>query len=122
MTADNHQLIKIDDLTGLKQPASIFVERVSDAVGGFFRPWQIKRVAKARAEEKLIQAKVNIEVSAMEKRAMNRLLSEEIDKQENIESITVKAIPHLTEHAKPNELEKDWLVNFFDKARLISDS
>jgi hypothetical protein len=49
------------------------------------------------------------------------LVYEEGKRQENIESITNKAIPHLKDSAKPEEIEVDWLSNFFDKSRLISD-
>ena len=41
--------------------------------------------------------------------------------QKNMEDITAKAIPHLNEEAKPDAMEDDWVANFFDKGRIVSD-
>jgi hypothetical protein len=46
---------------------------------------------------------------------------EEAKKQSNIESITRKALPNLDQNAQPENMEDDWITNFFDKCRLISD-
>lgn len=42
-------------------------------------------------------------------------------KQSNIESITEKALPLLGEGSSPQDVKKDWITNFFDKSRIISD-
>ena len=47
--------------------------------------------------------------------------TEEAIKQRNIESITAKALPQVEESATPQNIENDWIANFFDKSRLISD-
>ncbi len=39
-----------------------------------------------------------------------------------MEDITAKAFPGLNEDAKPDSIEDDWLVNFFDKCRIVSDN
>ena len=39
-----------------------------------------------------------------------------------MEDITAKALPHLDEKATPDSMENDWLVNFFDKSRIVSDN
>lgn len=57
----------------------------------------------------------------MQHRALKRFLAEEENRQRNIESIIQKAIPNVHEDAKPEQIEDDWLVNFFDKCRLISE-
>lgn len=112
------------DLSGLSKPATVLIERVSDATGGIFKPWQIERVAKAKAKAKARLIKVNSEIEAdqIRKRAFNRFISEELDKQRNIENITTEALPLLEPEARPDEIEHDWIVNFFDKSRLISDT
>ena len=46
---------------------------------------------------------------------------EEAKKQSNIEEITAKALPQVDENAQPQNMEDDWITNFFDKCRLISD-
>ena len=58
----------------------------------------------------------------MHRRAVQRWIEEEAQLQENMEEITAKALPQLTEKATPDSMENDWLVNFFDKSRLVSDN
>jgi hypothetical protein len=111
-------LINLGDLGA---PATKLIEKVSEAVGGVFRPYQIVRVAKAEAEVEKIKAIAGIEVTEIQQRGLTRLIIEEGKKQENIESVTAQAIPLLEEDAKPEEIEDDWLANFFDKCKLISD-
>ena len=53
---------------------------------------------------------------------MHRFVKEEAKKQDNIEQVTRKAIPDLSEQSRPQEIEDDWVINFFDKCRLISDA
>lgn len=38
-----------------------------------------------------------------------------------MEEITRKSIPHLNNESNPDAIEDDWVTNFFDKSRLISD-
>jgi len=109
------------NLGELSRPATVLIERVSDAVGGIAKPGQIKRVAKAEAEADVIRAQARIQISEIEERGLARLVHEEGQKQENIENITFKAIPNLAPDAKPEDVEKDWFAHFFDRCRLISD-
>ena len=39
-----------------------------------------------------------------------------------MESITAKALPQLSENATPSSVEDDWIVNFFEKSRIVSDN
>ena len=109
------------DTEGLTKPATTLVERVSDAVGGIFAPWQIQRVAKARANAALITAQSESEITEVQRRAAHRWMAEETKNQINIENTTYRAIPYLGEDAEPEKIEEDFLRNFFDKSRLISD-
>jgi hypothetical protein len=52
---------------------------------------------------------------------LERFVNEEAKKQENIESITEKAIPLLEGNSDPSKMEDDWVANFFDKCRIISN-
>lgn len=115
---DMSSLVNLGDLT---RPATVLIEKISDAIGGAFLPYQIKRVAKAEAEAEKIKALANIEISEIQRRALVRLIEEEGKKQENIEDITAQALPGLQEDAKPEDIENDWLANFFEKCKLISD-
>jgi hypothetical protein len=111
----------IINLGDISKPANTLIEKISDAIGGIFRPYQIRRVAQAEAEAEKIRATTQIEINELQFRAMQRFFIEEAKKQNNIESITSKALPLLDEKSKPEEMENDWITNFFDKCRLISD-
>lgn len=109
------------NLGDLSRPASTLIEKVSSAIGGIFEPWQITRVAKAEAEAGLIKAKSEIEITDLHRRAMRRFVEEEANRQENMEEITRKSLPHLAEDSNPEGMEDDWVTNFFDKSRIVSD-
>ncbi|MBU4305358.1 MAG: DUF2806 domain-containing protein [Candidatus Omnitrophica bacterium] len=113
-----NSLINLGDLS---KPATVLIEKISAAVGGIFKPYQIERVAKAEAKAEIIKAQTQIEVTDLHRRAISRFIAEEAQKQNNIENITVKAIPQLKDSANPNNIEDDWITNFFDKCRIISD-
>ena len=113
-----YPLVNIGDLA---KPATVLIEKISGAIGGIFEPYQIVRVAKAEAEAEKIQAESQIEITDLHRRAMHRFLNEEAKKQINIEDITQKAFPHLEQDASPQNVEDDWVTNFFDKSRIVSD-
>lgn len=106
----------------LSKPADTLIKKVSGAIGGVFEPWQIKRVAKAEAEANLIKAKSEIEITDLHRRAMHRFVEEEAIRQENMEQITKKALPKLEDKSDPSKMDDDWVTNFFDKSRIVSDS
>ena len=109
------------NLGDMSKSATVLIEKISGAVGGYFKPYQIKRVAKAESEAELIKAEAQIQISDLQRRAVNRFIAEEAKKQENIETIAGKAIPQLEDKSKPEEMEEDWITNFFDKCRIVSD-
>ncbi|PSW58113.1 DUF2806 domain-containing protein [Photobacterium leiognathi] len=119
MSEDNS--ISLVNLGKLSKPANTLIEKVSCAIGGVFEPWQIKRVAKAEAEASLIKAESEIKITDLHRRAMHRFVEEEAKRQENMEEITKKSIPHLDETSNPENMEDDWITNFFDKSRIVSD-
>jgi hypothetical protein len=105
----------------LGKPADTLIKKVSKAIGGIFEPYQITRIAKAEAEASLIKAQSEIQITDLHRRAMNRFINEEAQRQENIEAITNKALPQLTDRSDPNAINDDWMTNFFDKSRIVSD-
>jgi hypothetical protein len=111
----------IISLGELSRPATVLIEKISDAVGGLLKPYQLIRVAKAEAEAERIRAEGQIQISDLHRRAFYRWLDEEAKKQRNIEDITRQALPELKEESQPEKVEDDWIANFFDKCRLISD-
>lgn len=117
-SVDPRSIVNIGDLA---KPATALIEKISMAVTGIAEPYQIRRVAQAEADAMTIRATAQIEIEERQRRALERFVREETRKQENIEEITRKAIPDLNADARPTEMNDDWVVNFFDKARLISD-
>ncbi len=111
----------LDNIGELSKPATVLVERISDAFEGAFKPFQIKRIAEAETEAAIIKARGEIEISELHRRALTRFVGEETKKQINIESITNLALPELKEDARPEDMEEDWIFNFLDKCRLTSD-
>lgn len=116
--SNENSIINLDELS---KPANTLVEKISDAIGGVFKPYQIRRIARAEAEAEKIKVLSRIETTKLEQRALKRFMYEEAKKQFNIESIITKALPRVAETADPQNIEDDWIVNFFDKSKLISD-
>jgi hypothetical protein len=118
MSDNNNSLINLGDLS---KPADTLIKKISNAVGGIFAPHQIKRLAKAEAEAAIIKAQTEIQITDLHRRAMHRFVEEEAKKQEAIEAIASKAIPHLSESSDAAKMADDWVTNFFDKSRIVSD-
>lgn len=127
--SEEGKLINIGDLKvdlgnvgDLSNPMHAFVNRIAEAVGGFAKPYQISRVAKAESRAAILRAKTKVQISEIEERGLRRMVFEEGTKQENIEAITKKALPYIKDDAHPNSVEKDFFVDFFDKCRLVSNA
>ena len=80
------------NLGEISKPATVLIEKISDAVGGIFKPYQIVRVAKAEAEAERVKAEAQIQISDLQRRAFHRFLEEEAKKQKNMEDIREKAV------------------------------
>ena len=106
---------------GLTKPATVLIEKVSDAVGGLYKPIQIRRVAQAQADAALIHAESEIEITALHQRGLLRWIEEIAEEQFNMEEVTRKALSLVTEDASPADMDTDWIKNFFAKCRGISD-
>lgn len=119
MSDDNSR--SLVNLGNLSKPADTLIKKVSSAVGGLFAPYQVKRMAKAEAEASLISANAEIEVTDLHRRAMHRFVEEEASRQKNMEDITEQAISDLGDDSDPSEVDDDWISNFFEKARIVSD-
>ena len=117
----SNALINID-LGELSKPENTLIEKISDARVDLFAPWQIERVAKAETAAASIEAESEIQINDMQRRAVHRLVEEETQYQKNMEGITAKALPQLNEIADPDSIEDDWIVNFFEKSRIVSDN
>ena len=113
------------DASGLSKPADTLVTKIANAFGRHFDPRQAVRMAEAEVQADRIRkvgaANIDIEVAELKERAATRFANEEMTKQLNMEGIIEKAIPNLSDDADPEEMENDWIMNFFDKSRMVSD-
>ena len=109
-------------MRGLTKPATVLIKKISNAVGTLWEPSQIRRVAQAKADAALTLAKNEIEIDEVKRRAAQRFVEEETRDQLNMESIGGKAIPNLNPDAPTEDVDDDWIVNFFDKCRIVSDN
>lgn len=116
--ADGNSIINLGDLA---KPATVLIEKVSNAVGVLYEPRRIIKKAGAEAEAERIKAIAGIELNEIEQRGIERLVHQEARKQENIEKITAKAANALPPEAKAEDLEEDWVAHFFDKCDKVSD-
>ncbi len=119
MTSDNTK--PITELGSLSKPVNTLIKKVSNAAGIIYEPHHIKRIAKAQAKADLISAKSKIAITDLHRRAAERWLNEEAQRQANMENILVKSLPEIDESATPENVEDDWITNFFDKSRIVSD-
>lgn len=118
MTAGN-SLINFGDLS---QPVTVLIEKISNAIGLVYEPTKIKRNAKAEADAHRITILASLDLqSEIENRAIQRVLIQETRKQNNIENIVQKTFEELPNDAQVENLEEDWLANFFDKCENISN-
>ncbi|CRI66960.1 conserved hypothetical protein [Thiocapsa sp. KS1] len=108
-------------LGALSKSANVLIEKISSAVGEIYKPYQMERIARAEAAVARIQVESEIEIAELQRRAARRFVEEETKKQLNIEAITTTAISHIKDDASPEAIEDDWISNFFDKSRIVSD-
>lgn len=130
--SEDKKMVDINLAGDFGKPLDTFIKKIANATGFFYKKWfskqiaeakaeEIKTLAKAEAEAKVIQAKADLEISDLQRRSLERFVQEETIKQQNMESIVDKAIPLLEEDFNPEEIEDDWIANFFDKCRIVSD-
>ncbi len=116
--ADGNSIINLGELAN---PATVLIEKVSNAVGVLYEPRRIRKKAEAEAEAEKIRALAGIELTEIQQRGIERLVRQEARKQENIENITAQAAKELPPNAKTEDLEEDWVAHFFDRCEKVSD-
>ena len=118
---DEFSNTRIEINLDLTKPVTILVQKVCGAIGMVYEPHHIRRIANAKADAQQIEALSRVKTADISQRAIQRFVVEETKKQINIDSILAKALPDVHDDSKPQDIENDWIVNFFDKCRLISD-
>ena len=115
---EGNSLINLGELS---KPATVLIEKISNAVGILYEPRRIVKKAGAEAQAAKIQAIARIEITEMEQRGLERLIHQEGRKQQNIEKITTQAIRDLPASAEVEKLEEDWVAHFFKSCDTVSD-
>lgn len=135
--------VEISDLLGLSGPLCKLIESVSRGVGKVYEPTHIKRIAKAKSEElKRISGAVNenidlpisykggeIEIDSSDveellKRTGERFIFQEIQKQQNIETVIGYAYSELEEEEEDvseESVDTDWILRFMNSIEDISN-
>ena len=72
---DSNSLINLGDWG---KPANTLIIKISDAIGGIFKPYQITRVAQAEARAEMIRATTDLKVTELQRRAIRRFFMEEV--------------------------------------------
>ena len=108
-------------VAALSRPAILLIEKTFEVIHGYTKPYQEIMAADAAAKALVINAQAKIEVDEMKRRAIIRRDDEETVRQKNMESITNQACRLLTDEATPEKIKSDWIANFFDKCRIVSD-
>lgn len=133
--------LEISDVLGLSQPLTKLIETISGGIDTLYKPVHLKRMAKAKAEEiKLISEAItqnamlpinyqhgNIGIDSTDVqnllfRTRQRLLQEEINKQQNMDAIVANAAEELQgkEQVSDTPVDEDWSIRFRNIAKDVS--
>lgn len=123
MTNDKPMVpITILDISKLAEPVNTLINRVSDAIGVVFEPRHMRRNAQAEIDVHRMKQEAGLEpLTSLEKRSLQRMVSEEVKHQVNIENILVGAMDYLSDQSKPEDLDDDWISFFFAQCRTVSN-
>ena len=123
--------MEINDVTGLAKPVTKFLEMVQGAIGTWYRPRAVRREADAEAYATVVRACAEVKASEIQvlgdvrvqelaQRARNRLVAQEMKRQENIDAIVEEALGLLPEAAKEDPVDPGWASRFFHECQDIS--
>jgi len=97
------------------------ISATEKAIGGIFKPMQIRRVAKAKADAVLIAAEADASKQEIASRAGRRIAHLEVKRQENIENILKEAIKVIPEKISEDPVDPDWVAFFFDECKDVGN-
>jgi hypothetical protein len=128
-------LANITDLPGLSAPVNTLVQGILNATAALFGPWLRKRDARAAGEataaifdvfgkQGLVPTSAEYELAD---RAKVRVYLREIREQKSIESVITEAISEVRSFNEDSidrldqELDPDWLIRLFDRAKHVTN-
>lgn len=109
-------MYEIIDSEKVTKSASRLLDKIALVIG-----WRTTSIEKIQGKKAFIDDIKNSDLNPLEKAALISHTGKIIKEFENQSKIVGKAIPLLTEEAKPDEVDEDWFASFMDKARLISN-
>jgi len=119
---DNNKVeVNLPDIGKITKPMTKLIDAVSDAIGNAFDPEKIKARAEARGVALVTKTKAEIHSMELRERAQERVRLKEERRQENIESITAKAMLALPDQVGEKKPDEDWVHQFFEHAQDVGD-
>lgn len=116
----------MEDITGLGQIATAaasiantFIDKISHAVGVIYNDsnYKIKKDSLKQVSELILQ---RTDLDEFTKLAMISNLEQDLKHYTNQRNIIQKAILNVDEDVEANNVDDDWLLYFFDKAKNVS--
>jgi hypothetical protein len=109
------------DLGKLNPSIIKLISATEKAIGGIFKPMQIRRVAKAKADALLIVAEADVKKQEIAYRASQRIVFLEVKRQENVENIIKEAIKVIPHNTSEEPVDPDWIAFFFDECKDVGN-
>jgi hypothetical protein len=109
-------------ITAAVQPVTKLIETISAGIGEVYEPFGIVRRAKAEAKAEIIRAETDVEKQEIARRAAERLVAQEVRRQENIEAVVDAAAKKLPATVSADPVDPDWTARFVDAAQDISNT
>jgi hypothetical protein len=111
----------IKDLAGLSEPASKLIDAFVKGASVLYAPHRIRNEAKAEADALLIATGAELQADDLRRRAVDRFISEMLQKQQNLEAILGRATGLLTSLSPTTAMDSDWVKRFALEAQDVSD-
>jgi hypothetical protein len=109
------------EITVSLKPLEKLVDAVQAAIGVLYEPTQIVRRARASAVVTVIMAEADVAKDDVLARAAQRIATSERRRQENIDAVVGSAIEQLPPSVDAAPIDQDWLADFFDQCKDVSN-
>jgi uncharacterized repeat protein (TIGR03899 family) len=98
-----------------------FVNRCFDLINASYRPNGTKKTLLAKGEASRENRRLDLLAELENQDVLDQLVYRECQRQKNLKNIIEPTLTQLPEHARPEDMDKDWLAYFFSSAEMISD-
>ena len=107
-------------VTQIGETGRLVLRKIANAIGVAHEPTRIERAGKARVNVEVYERRM---IAAVEDEiALQRILSREKREYENKAAITRRALAEVDmEKVQPEKLSDDWLSNFYDAGKNITE-